>query len=143
MKADGPLAIPGLREPTGLVGRDNHGREAIVRDFRVERVTWPDSKDAGEQRFTAYVERSMPEAGVEISLERLSASLETAEVVQKSLEDLNTDPPEIEFRDQLSVLLMFDGEPRIGDIHVERDLRNLVSNTPAFKGVLVTVEAGE
>ena len=31
---DGPLAIPGLREPHGLRGFDNNGTEAIVRDFR-------------------------------------------------------------------------------------------------------------
>ena len=31
---EGPLAIPGMREPSGLKGLNNSGRESIVRDFR-------------------------------------------------------------------------------------------------------------
>lgn len=101
---------------TARLETDRDADIAVVRDFRVERVTWPDSKDAGEQRFTAFVERAMPDTGVEISLERLTASLETAEVVQESLENLKTDPPVIVFREELAVLLLYDGEPRTTDI---------------------------
>src|SRR6056297_2589770 len=68
---------------------------AHVHDVNVASVTWPESRDAGEQRFTAVVEAAVPVSGFQISLERLSASLETAELIQKSLENLNTDPPEI------------------------------------------------
>ncbi len=89
---------------------------ALVRNVKVERVAWPDSKDAAEQRFTAIVEGSVPETGFEISMERLSSSLETAEVVQKSLENLNTDPPRIVFRPELAVLLLFDGKPQFSEI---------------------------
>lgn len=31
---EGPLAIPGLREPAGLTGLNNSGRNSIIRDFR-------------------------------------------------------------------------------------------------------------
>lgn len=89
---------------------------ATVLDLRVEHVTWPDSKDADEQRFTAVVEGAMPGAGFDTSLSALAASLETAEVVQQSLEELNTAPPKILFAETLSVLLMFDGEPRLSEI---------------------------
>lgn len=87
-----------------------------VLDFKVEAVTWPDSKDAGEQKFTAIVEGAIPQAGFEISTERLAASLESAEVEKNSLEQLKTDPPEIIFSQELSVLLLYDGEPRFSPV---------------------------
>jgi len=101
---------------TAKIDTDRDSDTAIVRDVTVERVTWPDSKDAAEQRFTAIVESAVPANGFEISMERLSASLATAEVVQKSLEELNTEPPEILFREELAVLLLYDGEPRLSAI---------------------------
>jgi len=110
------------------IDTDRDADTAIVRDVRVERVTWPDSKDAEEQRFTAIVEAAIPATGFEISMERLSASLATAEVVQKSLEDLNTDPPKIIFREELAVLLLFDGKPRLSEI--EGSPYERVTNVP-------------
>lgn len=95
---------------------DVSGDVATVRDLKVTDVTWPNSNDAGEQRFTAIVEGSMPDAGFEISMEQLSSSLATAEFEQKSLDNLNTKPPKIVFRDTLSVLLLFDGKPKYADI---------------------------
>ena len=44
---------------------------ALIRDLKVSKVRWPDSKDAGEQRFTAIVESAIPENGFEISMEQL------------------------------------------------------------------------
>jgi hypothetical protein len=101
---------------TAKIDTDRDADTAIVRDVRVERAAWPDSKDAEEQRFTAIVESAVPDTGFKISMERLSASLATAEVVQKSLEDLNTEPPKIVFREELAVLLLFDGKPRLSEI---------------------------
>ena len=95
---------------------DVSGDMATVRDFKVTKVTWPDSNDAAEQRFTAIVEGAVPDAGFEISMERLSSSLATAELQQRSLDNLKTDPPEIIFRDTLSVLLLYDGAPKYADI---------------------------
>ncbi len=89
---------------------------ASVYDIKVEQVTWPDSKDADEQRFTAVVENAAAGTVFELSMESLAATLETAELVQKSLENLNNEPPEIIFRQELAVLLLFDGEPKLSDI---------------------------
>ena len=38
---------------------DVDGDVATVRDLKVTKVTWPDSKDAGEQRFTAIVDAGL------------------------------------------------------------------------------------
>ncbi|MEE4186076.1 MAG: carbohydrate-binding family V/XII, partial [Gammaproteobacteria bacterium] len=88
----------------------------LVRDVRVSKVTWPDSKDAGEQRLTQFVEAAIPTAGFEISRERLTASLATAGLEQKSLAELKSDPPAIVFSEELAVLLLYDGEPRFADV---------------------------
>jgi hypothetical protein len=117
------LELKGLEEPIfgafwfeARIDTDRDNNTALIRDVRVTEVRWPSSKDADEQRFTAIVEAAVPESGFEISLDRLSASLESAEVVQESLEQLKNDPPAIVFRQELAVLLLYDGEPRYGDV---------------------------
>ncbi|MFK7830343.1 MAG: carbohydrate-binding family V/XII [Congregibacter sp.] len=99
-----------------------------VVDIKVTKVGWPDSGDAQEQQLVQIVQRAFPEHGLDISMERLSASLETANVERRSLESLKNDPPIIRFTDSLAVLLQFDGEPRfepVPDTGYERAL-----NTP-------------
>lgn len=117
------LDVDGVEQPifgamwfSARLETDRDADIATVLDLTVEHVTWPESKDAQEQRFTAIVEGAMPTAGFDISLSSLAASLETAEVVQQSLEDLNNDPPEIVFAQALSVLLLYDGEPKLSEI---------------------------
>ena len=89
------LEIPALEEPifgvmwfSSRIDTDRDAGTALVRDITVTRVGWPDSTDAQEQRFTTVVEGAMPEAGLSFSLERLTASLDTAEIEQRSLEQL-------------------------------------------------------
>ena len=101
---------------------------ALVRDVKVTKVGWPDSKDASEQRFTQLVESAIPETGFEISLERLSASLATAEVERKSLEDLKSEPPDVRFSETVAVLLLYDGEPFFSKVEGSSYERAL--NTP-------------
>ncbi len=88
------------------VDTDKDGGTALIREVKVTDVRWPDSKDAGEQRFTAVVEQAMPASGFTISMEALSSSLETARIEQKSLEEIKSDPPVILFREELSVLVL-------------------------------------
>lgn len=104
------------------------GGAAVIRDVTVTKVRWPESKDAGEQRFTAIVEGAVPEHGFEISMESLSASLKTADIERESLENLNNDPPRILFREELAVLLLYDGEPRFSPVEGSDYERAL--NTP-------------
>lgn len=110
------------------IDTDRDAGIALVRDLKVTRVGWPDSTDAGEQRLTAIVEAQVPATGFEISLERLSASLATAEVEQESLQDLKSEPPRILFSEQLAVLLLYDGKPRFSPVEDSPFERAL--NTP-------------
>jgi len=107
------------------VDTDTEAGTALVRDLKVTRVSWPDSTEEHEARFTSEVENALPKNGYTISLERLSASLKDAEQEKKSLDGLKNDPPEIVFSQELAVLLSYDGQPRFADIensHYKRAL---------------------
>ena len=117
------LVIDSLEEPIfgafwfeSTIDTDRDAGIALIRDVRITSVRWPDSRDADEQRFTAVVEGAVPATGFEISLDALSASLDSADVERRSLENLNTDPPQILFSEEIAVLLLYDGEPRYADI---------------------------
>ena len=101
---------------TATIDTDRDSGTAVIRDVTVTDVRWPESRDADEQRFTAVVEAAVPETGFTISMERLTASLDSAEIERQSLEQIKNDPPVIEFREELSVLVLYDGEPRYSDI---------------------------
>jgi hypothetical protein len=94
------------------IDTDQDEGTAMVRDLQVTKVRWPDSTEEGQARFTEIVNNAVPKAGFEISLERLSASLATAEREQRSLAALKNDPPAIVFSEELAVLLLYDGAPR-------------------------------
>jgi len=110
------------------IDTDTDAGTVLIRDLVVTQVRWPGANDAAEQRFSAIVEAAMPRAGFETSLERLSASLSSAEIVQQSLESLNSEPPAISFRRELAVLLLYDGAPRF--VAVENTDYERALNTP-------------
>jgi hypothetical protein len=110
------------------IDTDRDAGTVLVRDIKVTRVTWPDSKDTGEQRLSNFVEEAFPENGLEIGLDQLSASLESADIERQSLENLNNEPPAILFAESLSVLMLFDGEPRFTEVEGSDYERAL--NTP-------------
>ncbi len=109
---------------------DTDTDEGTVRvfDVAVTRVAWPDSTDEGEQQFTTFVNDAFKDSQLTISLERLTASLESAEVERKSLENLGTEPPAIVFSEELALLLLYDGEPIFQEI--ENSNYERAVNTP-------------
>lgn len=101
---------------TATIDTDRAADTAAVHSINVTKVRWPESKDAGEQRFTSAVNKALENVKFETSLSQLTASLESAEAAEQSLTQIKNDPPTIIFEDQLAVLLMFDGKPKFGDI---------------------------
>lgn len=95
---------------------DRSAGTALVHDFEVTRVVWPDSRDEQELRFTTLVEAAIPEHGLETDIAALRASLDGAELERRSLDEIKNAPPTILFREELAVLLLYDGEPRFSDI---------------------------
>lgn len=107
---------------------DTSADNATVRDVRVTRVRWPESTETDEQRFTEVVEKSIGTSSFTISMERLSASLANAKQEKQSLENIKNDAPNIIFRQQLTVLLSYDGSPQFREIENSPYERAL--NTP-------------
>ncbi len=121
-------AIFGAMWFTAHIDTSSDDDMVLVRDFKVTKVAWPESKDADEQRFTTVIESATDGASFEISRDQLSATLANAELEQKSLADLKTDPPIIIFREKLTVLMLFDGKPIFSD--VENSPYERAVNTP-------------
>ncbi|MFT4518917.1 MAG: hypothetical protein ACI9JM_001306 [Halioglobus sp.] len=85
-------------------------------NVKVTKVTWPDSKDTGEQQFKQATEKALNNSSFEGSLSSMTAALAISEKVQKSLEDINNDPPKIVFSEELAVLSLFDGKPHFEEV---------------------------
>ncbi|GJL82938.1 MAG: hypothetical protein DHS20C01_25720 [marine bacterium B5-7] len=96
---------------TAKLDTDTDSNTALIRDVSVTETRWPDATDEYKQRFTEIVEKAVPEHGFEISMERLSASLESANIEKESLDNLRNDPPHILFKEKIAVLLLYDGDP--------------------------------
>ena len=83
---------------------------------------------ARRSKFSDFLTNLMPKTGVPISLERLKASLATAELEKKSVEGLKHDPPKIVVAQEVSELLLYDGEPSMlpikdTELRIRRELR--------------------
>jgi hypothetical protein len=90
----------------------DRGEDTVsISDVHVTKVAWPDSKDTGEQRFSQVAAKALEGAVFEASLSGLTAALSVSDKVKESLEDINNEPPDIQFTQKLSVLLLFDGKP--------------------------------
>ncbi|MCQ8878569.1 carbohydrate-binding family V/XII [Pseudoalteromonas shioyasakiensis] len=98
------------------IDTDRSADSVTVHHIDVTKVRWPDSKDAGEQRFTTAVNNALKEVQFVTSLSQLTASLESAQAAEKSLSELKNEPPKILFADKLAVLLSFDGKPKFSAI---------------------------
>ena len=94
------------------VDTDRDAGTAVLRDIVVTQVRWPDSKPIEEEDVRAFLTTLMPKQSIPISIEQLKASLVTVENQKKSMDELRHDPPKIIFKEEIAVLLLYDGEPR-------------------------------
>ena len=101
---------------------------AWIHDLKITRVRWPDATAEQQTRFTQYVEQDFPPAGFRMTIERLQASLASAEAENRHTDGLKSDAPKIVFAEKLSVLLLYDGEPRLQP--VPNSGLQVVVNTP-------------
>ena len=118
-RAAASLTKKGAKEPTfgvfwfkAKVDTDRDANTAVLRDIVVTQVRWPDSKPIDEEDVSAFLTTLMPKESVPISLDQLKASLVTVENQKKSMDELRHDPPKIIFKEEIAVLLLYDGEPR-------------------------------
>jgi hypothetical protein len=97
---------------TAKVGTDRDERMVLLYDIAVTRVRIPELNPARDSIIRQVIVNDFPKEGMHIALDRLTASLVTAEQELKSLEGIKNDPPAIVFAEQKAVLLLYDGEPQ-------------------------------
>ncbi len=100
---------------------------ATLESLEVTAAVFPDVEQAQIDELTAYLEREMPTWDVEISIDRLVASLETLEGGVHDVAGLNHDPPELIFRKHPAVLVLIDGDPILADLE-SADLEYVVNS---------------
>jgi len=129
------LRVTGRTDPifgamwmTATVDVDRDAAEVWIHSLKVTRVRWPDATAEQQQRFTQIVESDFPSEGFHMTLERLTASLTSADAERTHVEGIKSDAPRIVFVEQLAVLLLYDGTPRTQPI--ENTNLELVVNTP-------------
>ena len=129
------LKVAGRADPifgamwmTATVDVDRDSGMVWFQNIRVTRVRWPDATAEQQTRFTQYVEQDFPKAGLRTTVARLQASLASAEAESRHTEGLKNDAPRIVFAEQLSVLLLYDGEPHLQP--VPNSGLQVVVNTP-------------
>jgi hypothetical protein len=83
-----------------------HPVNLVVSDTR-----FPAGTDDVKQELTAVFARQSQEWNLDFPLTELVSSLETAEQETKSVQNLNTAPPTIIYKDHPALLVNFDGEP--------------------------------
>ena len=129
------LKVAGKADPifgamwmSATIDVDRDSGTVWIHDVKVTRVRWPEAIEEQQRRFTQIVEMDFPKEGFRMTLARLQASLASADAERSHTEGLKSDAPKIVFSEQLAVLLLYDGEPRLQPI--PNAPLALVVNTP-------------
>ncbi|RLB87654.1 MAG: hypothetical protein DRH26_15185, partial [Deltaproteobacteria bacterium] len=107
---------------------DRDERTAFIEDIKINRLNFPNQDGEKEKMFSDMVEKEMSKLSLQISMDSLLATLETAEKQQVNTQKINTDPPRIIFERQPAVLISLDGEPNMKP-EKNSDLMRVI-NTP-------------
>lgn len=105
-------------------------RTAVLDGLNITRTHFPDADPEKVDAFARMLEEEIEGWGVEMSLDRLLASMEIAEVQMQQSSNLNNAPPKIYFRMHPAILVFIDGEPILQD--AEESNIQYVVNTPYF-----------
>lgn len=128
LELKGKEPIYGVFWFTSTIDTDRSANTVVIKNLKVLKVGWPESKDEGEQEFTTFVNDKLKSTTFTASLSKLTASLATSKQVKQSLDNIKNEPPVILFRNKLAVLLTYDGEPIFRNIEKTHYQRAI--NTP-------------
>ncbi len=105
-------------------------RTATLNSMKITQTRFPDVPEEQAEKFSRALEKEMESWDIEMSLDRLLASMEMVEKQKVLSENLNNDPPAIYYRTQPAILIFIDGDP----IQEKTDDENIdyIVNTPYF-----------
>ncbi|WP_299494094.1 carbohydrate-binding family V/XII [uncultured Shewanella sp.] len=114
-KAALSIELTGQSTPTfgafWFIARVDTGSEvAQVRDVDVTQIKWPDSTP-NTDKLNTIVDNALKSTTFQLSMKSLTASLASSKQERKSLEELKNTAPTIIFKQELTVLLTYDGAP--------------------------------
>jgi hypothetical protein len=108
-------------------GRDS--RTLRIAGFRVTESRFPDISDEDQiRRLEHHLSTELSRWDLQLSLDQLQAELDMSRTERALAAQINVNPPSILYRDEYSILVMIDGEPKLKrepDYEVQR-----VVNTP-------------
>jgi len=107
---------------------DRDERTASINHIKVARVAFPNQDAEKAKLLSDTLEKEISKLNLQISMDNLLATLESAEKQQVNTQKINTDPPIIIFEKEPAVLITLDGEPNMKPME-NSDLMRVI-NTP-------------
>ncbi len=95
---------------------DNVNRIVRPTDFKATETRFPDGTPDITSALTTGLESQSAQWNLDFSLDELDAALKTADAETNAAEKLNTQPPDIIYRDRPALLITMDGQPAMSDL---------------------------
>ncbi len=95
---------------------DTDERVVYLESVKVTAAKFPDKTDEEVAALSRYLEQEIPKWELELSLDRLIAGMEALEGTGSGVSDINTEPPEIIYATEPTVLIVIDGEPILAEL---------------------------
>ena len=121
-----PVFGAGWLESSVTIDRKNRIVQPTA--LKLTQTRFPDGTDELQDKLATALAAQSPGWNLDFSLDQLEAGLQSAAAEQESLQQLNTAPPQIVYRDHPALLVTLDGDPVLRD--VENSPYQAVINTP-------------
>ena len=106
-------------------------RTVLLEKMEIIKTHFPDIvNDEKISNFSELLSAEIESWNLEMSLDRILASLDEVENLKQLSDQINNDPPDIYFRNTLAILMMIDGDPILSKD--ESSGLEYVVNTPFF-----------
>lgn len=128
-KSEGPVFGAAWFE--NRVSTDKNTRMVSLKELTVTDVKFPDASEEDINSLVKILETEMPKWTIEISLDRLLASMDEESTGYAETKSLNNAAPEIIFSTTNSILVVIDGEPIYKEIEGLSKFQYIL-NTPFF-----------
>ena len=93
---------------------DKENHTAVLEKFDIPKVKFPDIKDETKlEKLKELIIENLETTNIEMSLDRILASVESVAEMNELESQLNNTPPDIYFRTSPTVLVSVDGEPKL------------------------------
>lgn len=112
------------------VSTDRDERIVELVDLKVSAAKFPETSQADVEELSSFLETEIPKFNIQLSLDRLLASLEMDEGGSGAAPDYNNEAPEIIYSTKPAVLVYVDGDPILKDSEISN--LQYVVNTPFF-----------